>query len=174
MQRPLGDGTIADVTQEPIYVRSSPRSMQGAMLYENEKDAAERPLQASTASQQHEDEATRTDPDYRLSLFDTDEKAAKENWDAETKQLVEETFLRKAKTTPNAVMVVQTKPIPAPFPNYDEWVGDPSDLVLMLADQGHDLERVLFYEMRFGPNRPEVVQALEAGVAAWKAVSVSA
>ena len=113
-QRPLGDGTSRSPRSRSTS--SSPRSSRAAMLYENEKDAAERHFNFHGITQ-HEDEATPVDPDYRLSLFDTDEEAVEKNWDAETKRLVEETLVRKAQTTPNAVMLVQTQAHPRALPH---------------------------------------------------------
>jgi hypothetical protein len=170
-QRSLGDGNI-EILQDPIYAVFTP-VQQGGFLYENEKDEAERHFKFNGRTQ-HQDEATPTDVDDRLSIFDTDEEAEKQGWDAETKALVEDTFTRKAVSSPNAILIVQTTAIPAPFPNYDTYTGEMEDLVLMLVDQGHDLERVLHYERTFGRKRPEVIQALESGIEAWKMVSVSA
>jgi hypothetical protein len=170
-QRSLGDGNI-EILQDPIYAVFTP-VQQGGFLYENEKDEAERHFKFNGRTQ-HQDEATPTDVNDRLSIFDTDEEAEKQNWDAETKALVEDVFTKKAVSSPNAILIIESTPIPAPFPLYNTYTGTPEDLVLMLAEQGHDLERVLHYERTFGPKRPEIIEALEAGVEAWKAVSVSA
>lgn len=169
--RALGDGGV-EITQEPVYAVFTPIA-DGAFLYDNEKEAAERHFSFPGLTQ-HEDEATPSDPAYRLSVFDTDEAAEKNEWDAETKHMVEDTLQRKAVTAPQNIMVVETTPISAPFPAFDAYAGDPDELVLKLAEDGHDLATVLHYERTFGPKRPEVIEALERGVEAWAAVSVSA
>jgi hypothetical protein len=170
-QRALGDGGV-EVTQEPIYAAFTPVE-QGGFLYEAEKEAAERHF-SFPGRTQHEDQATPSDVAYRLSVYDTEEEAAKNGWDAATKELVEDTFRRKALTAPESVMVVEVTPIPAPFPAYDTYAGDPADLVLKLAEDGHDLATVLHYERTFGLKRPEIIAALEQGVEMWAAVSVTA
>jgi hypothetical protein len=170
-QRALGDGGV-EVTQDPIYAAFTPVE-QGGFLYDAEKEAAERHF-SFPGRTQHEDQATPSDVSYRLSVYDTDEEATKNEWDAETKHLVEETFRRKALTAPQNIMVVEVTPIPAPFPAYDTYAGDPAELVLKLAEDGHDLATVLHYERTFGPKRPEIIAALEDGVETWAAVSVTA
>jgi hypothetical protein len=170
-QRSLGDGSI-EILQDPIYAVFTP-TQQGGFLYENEKDEAERHF-SFRGRTQHEDEATPTDVIDRLSIYDTDEEAEKQGWDAETKALVEDTFTRKAVSSPNAILIISSTPIPSPFPNYDTYTGTPEELVIMLVEQGHDLERVLHYERTFGPKRQEIIEALEAGVEAWKEVTVGA
>jgi len=170
-QRPVGDGGVV-VTQEPIYAVFTPAEG-GAFLYENEREEAERHFKFNGLTQ-HEDEATPSDPIYRLSVYDTDEEAEKNLWDDETKAIVEEVLTRKARTAPNAIFIVESTPIPAPFPTYDTYDGDPAQLVLTLADQGHDLAQVLHYERTFGPKRPEIIEALEIGVETWAPTSVSA
>lgn len=170
-QRALGDGGV-EVVQDPIYAVFTPIDG-GGFLYENEKDAATDHFKFHGLTQ-HEDQATPSDPAYRLSIFDTREEAEKNEWDAETTKLVEDTLVRMAALSPNDLLVIETTPIPAPFPAYDTYAGDPGELVLQLIDQGHDLERVLHYERTFGPKRPEIMSALELGVETWAKVSVSA
>jgi hypothetical protein len=170
-QRPVGDGGVV-VTQEPIYAVFTPAEG-GAFLYENEKEEAERHFSFHGLTQ-HQDEATPSDPIYRLSVYDTDTEAERLNWDADTKELVEETLRRKARSTPNTILIIESTPIPAPFPAYDTYDGDPGELVVMLADQGHDLAQVLHYERTFGPKRQEIIEALELGVETWARMSVSA
>jgi len=170
-QRALGDGGVT-VTQEPIYAVFTPVDG-GGFLYENEKDAAVAHFQFHGLTQ-HEDEATPSDPIYRLSIYDTDEEAEKNEWDAETKHLVEEALVQSARMNPQYLLLIESTPIPAPFPAYDTYSGDPATLVIRLAEDGHDLERVLHYERTFGPKRPEIIEALEAGVETWAAVNVTA
>ena len=169
--RALGDGGV-ETTQEPIYAIFTPVE-QGGFLYENEKDAALRHFDFHGLTQ-HEDEATPSDPMYRLSVFDTDEEATKNEWDSETKHTVEDALTNQTRIAPNTIMLVESTPIPAPFPAYDDYTGDPGELVIKLAEDGHDLERVLHYERTFGPKRPEIIEALELGVETWARVSVSA
>jgi hypothetical protein len=169
--RALGDGGV-EITQDPIYAVFTPIE-QGGFLYENEKQAAMDNFKFHGLTQ-HEDQATPSDPAYRLSIYDTEEEADKNEWSAEDKHTVEETLIRMAALSPNDLLVIETTPIPAPFPAYDTYAGDPADLVIKLAEDGHDLERVLHYERTFGPKRPEVIEALELGVETWAAVSVSA
>jgi hypothetical protein len=169
--RALGDGGV-EITQDPIYAIFTPVE-QGGFLYENEKDAAERHFSFPGLTQ-HEDQATPSDVSYRLSVYDTEEKAVEDNWDAATKELIEQTLIQQSRLAPDSLLVIETTPIPAPFPAYDTYAGDPADLVIKLAEDGHDLERVLHYERTFGPKRPEVIEALELGVETWAAVSVSA
>jgi hypothetical protein len=169
--RALGDGGV-EITQDPIYAVFTPIDG-GGFLYENEKDAALKQFKFHGLTQ-HEDEATPSDPIYRLSILDTREEAEKNNWDAETLKLVEETLVRQATLTPNDILVIEATPIPAPFPAFDTYEGDPEQLILTLVDQGHDLERVLHYERTFGNKRPEIIEALEIGIDTWAKVSVSA
>ena len=170
-QRSLGDGSI-EITQDPIYAVFTPVE-QGAFVYDNEKEAAERHFSFSGLTQ-HQDEATPSDTNYRLSIFDTDEQALKDGWDAETKALVEDTLRRKAVSAPQNILIIESTPIPAPFPAYDTYAGTPEDLVLKLAEDGHDLSQVLHYERTFGPKRPEYIEALEVGVETWAKVHVTA
>jgi hypothetical protein len=170
-QRALGDGGV-EVTQDPIYCVFQPAE-QGAFIFENEKEAAERHFSFPGLTQ-HEDEATPSDPIYRLSVFDTDEAAEKEGWDAATKAEVEQTLMRKSQTAPQNILVITDTPIAAPFPRYDEFVGDPDELVLKLAEDGHDLDRVLHYERTFGQRRVDVIEALERGIENQAATHVTA
>lgn len=169
--RALGDGGV-EITQEPLYAVFTPVE-DGGFLYESEKEAAERHFSFPGLTQ-HEDEATPSDPTYRLSIFDTDEEATKNEWSAEDRQLIEDTLQRMAQLAPDSLLVIQSTPIPAPFPAYDEYAGDPEDLVVKLVEDGHDLGRVLHYERTFGPKRPEVIAALELGVETWASVNVTA
>lgn len=169
--RALGDGGV-EITQDPIYAVFTPLDA-GGFLYENEKAAATDHFKFHGLTQ-HEDEATPSDPTYRLSIYDTREEAQKNEWDAETQKLVEDTLVRMSTLSPNDLLVIETTPIPAPFPAYDEYAGDPGELVISLVQQGHDLERVLHYERTFGQNRPEIIEALELGVETWATVSVGA
>lgn len=170
-QRPLGDGTI-NVTQEPLYAVFTPVEG-GGFIFENEKEAAAKHFSFHGLTQ-HEDEATPSEPDYRLSVYDTDAEAEKHGWDAETKAEVEAVLVRKAQTAPQNILLVKTTPIPAPYPAYDSYVGDAEQLVYKLVEDGHDIPTVLHYEREFGPKRPDVIEALEVAAEALGAVTVTA
>ena len=152
-QRALGDGGV-EVVQEPIYAAFTPCE-QGGFLYENEKEAAEKHFRFYGLTQ-HEDEATPSDPIYRLSIYDTDEEAKKQGWDVDTKDLVEATLTHSSQLAPDSILVIESTPIAAPFPAYDSYDGDIDQLVITLVEQGHDLERVLTYERNFGQRTPRV------------------
>jgi hypothetical protein len=169
--RALGDGGV-EVTQEPILAVFAPLD-QGGFLYDNEKEAAEEHFNFHGLTQ-HIDEATPSDPAYRLSVFDLDEAAEREGWDEEAQELVKETLLRKAERSPQSILIITSTPIEAPFPAYDSFEGDPEQLVIKLIEDGFDLERVLHYERAFGPKRPEIMDALEEGVEALARINVSA
>jgi hypothetical protein len=169
--RALGDGGT-EIVQDPIYAVFTPIE-QGGFLYENEKEAAEAHFSFHGLTQ-HEDEFTPSDVSYRLSIFDTDEAATKEGWDAETKATVEKVLSSKAQSAPGNIMLVATTPITAPFPAYDEFDGDPEQLVVKLMEDGHDLERVLVYERNFGKNREDIIEKLNEGIEAIAAVNVPA
>jgi hypothetical protein len=169
--RALGDGGV-EITQDGIYAAFTPVDG-GGFLYENEKDAAAKHFNFHGLTQ-HEDQATPSDPAYRLSIYDTDEEAEKLEWDAETKNTVEEKLKTQARLAPNDILIIESSPIPAPFPAYDTYAGDPTELVLKLVEDGHDIERVLHYERTFGPKRPEIISALEVGVETLATVNVSA
>jgi hypothetical protein len=161
-----------EITQNPIYAVFTP-VQQGGFLYENEKEEAERHFSFKGLTQ-HTDEATPSDPIYRLSVYDTDEAAEKDGWDAETRELVESELERKAQSAPQNILIVHTTPIETPFPNYDSYSGDVDELVVKLVEDGHDLAQVLHYERHFGKKRPEVIDALEEGVETWAAVTIKA
>lgn len=112
---------------------------------------------------QHQDEATPVDPSYRISTFDT----SKQNWEPEQRHAIEEWLKVKAVGNPDFFIVTDT-PVPKPFPRYDEWTGPAMELVERLYSDGYDLEQVLLYETRFGPNRPDIVEALTDAVESLK------
>jgi hypothetical protein len=71
-------------------------------------------------------------------------------------------------------LIVDTTPIPAPFPAYDAYEGDTQTLIVRLIEDGHDVEQVLYYERVFGPKRPDVIEALEEAVEVKKEMVVTA
>lgn len=120
------------------------------------------------------DQASPTDPSARLAVIDTDEFAQKENLSAEDKALVERRLMEVCQATPGDLFMVTSKPVEAPFPRYDSFDGDPEQLAVKLAEDGFDLEQVLYYEQSFGPNRPEVVEALQTLIGLEQEQTVSA
>ena len=170
-QRSLGDGSI-EITQEPIYARFRPM-VDGAFVFENEEAQARRQFNFHGNTQEL-DQATPSNPLDRLALYDTDEEANAEQWDAETKLMVETKLMQIAQTTPGDLLVVSGTPISAPFPRYDAFDGDPEQLVMKLAEDGFDLDQVLYYEQVFGPKRSEVIEALQEMIELEKEHTVSA
>jgi len=168
----LGDGGV-EVTQEPIYCEFLAVGA-GAMVYENEIAAALKHFEFR-GNTQGQDEATPTDPMLRLAIYDTDEMAQVNGWDADTKTLVEERLIWNCNTSPSECLLVMDTPIAKPFPAYDEWDGpDPEMLIVRLIEDGHDLPLVLHYERTFGPKRPEIIEALETTIELQKESVVSA
>jgi hypothetical protein len=170
-QRSLGDGSI-EITQEPIYARFRPLR-DGAFIFENEEAQAVKTFDFRGNTQEL-DQATPTDPLQRLALYDTDEEAEREQWDRETREVVERKLIEITRESPNDLILITTHPIEAPFPRYDGWEGSAKDLVARVMEDGFDLEQVLYYEMTFGPKRLEVVGTLEAMIEVEKEQTVNA
>ena len=115
---------------------------------------------------QHEDEATPVNPAYRLSTYDTEEQALAQGWDEELKSFVEQRLL-SAKGFGRDYVLVQETPLAAPWPSYDEFVGEADELAMQVMDLGYDPEMVITYEQsKWGQNREDVVAALQAVVEA--------
>ena len=165
------DGGGVEVLQPGLYIKFTPVHS-GAMLYENERHLA---LEHFNFRGQTQDvgEAIPTDPIQRLSVFDTEEAAMQEAWSADDKALVENHLSGLAVSTPQEVLLISDTPVAAPFPNYNQYAGDPTALVVRLIEDGHDLEVVLHYELVFGPRRPEIVAALEEGVKVGRELTVA-
>lgn len=170
-QRSLGDGSI-EITQEPIYATFKSLE-EGAFLYENEEAAALKHFNFH-GNTQDIGEAIPTDPLARLSVFDTDEAAKEEGWDEDTQAEVEAKLREYAAQDPLSFLIVDTTPIPAPFPTYDAYEGDTQALIVKLIEDGHDVEQVLYYERVFGGKRPAVIEALEEAVEVKQEMVVSA
>ena len=166
---PMGDGT-RQVVQEGLYVMFTSVD-KGGMIYERERQQASAYFRFH-GSQQEQDEATPVDVIHRLSVLDTDEAAEEQDWAPEDIELVERTLAEMAVTAPNAVMMIEGTPVPAPYPAYDRWEGDAQELVLKLTEDGYDLGEVLLYEQNFGPRRPDVIEALTVGQEALKELTV--
>jgi hypothetical protein len=170
-QRALGDGGV-EVTQEPLYAKFTSIA-NGAFVYENEQTAA---LKHFTfhGNTQDEGESIPTDPLNRLSVLDTDEMAEQEGWSDEDKELVESRLLQLANDAPDQLLVVTETPITAPYPAYDRYDGDPQALMIKLIEDGHDLDKVLYYEQVFGPKRPEIIMWLEEAIEQRKLMEITA
>jgi len=170
-QRALGDGGV-EVLTPGLYIKFVSVA-DGGMVYENERIAALNHFNFH-GNTQDIGEAIPTDPLNRISVFDTDEAAVKEDWSAEDKALVEAKLTELALTTPTEILLVADTPISAPFPNYDAWDGDATALIVKLIEDGFDLEVVLAYESIFGPKREDVIEALEQGIEIGKEEIVTA
>jgi hypothetical protein len=166
---PLGDGT-RQVVQEGLYVLFQSVD-KGGMIYEKERYAASEYFDFH-GTQQEQDEATPVEMIHRLSVLDTVDDAERNDWSREDIELIETTLMGMAISSPNALMVVATTPIPAPYPAYDNYAGDAQELVLKLTEDGHDLGEVLLYEQNFGPRRPDVIEALQVANEALKELTV--
>lgn len=115
---------------------------------------------------QFEDEATPVPPAYRLSVYDTDQKAEELGWDDEIKAEVENRLLN-AKSFGRDFVLVQELALDPPWPSYDSFGGDADELAVQVLDLGYDIETVIAYETsKWGQNREEVIAALEGAVTA--------
>jgi hypothetical protein len=141
---------VETVTQEGIYLQF----VQGD-LYENELRAAEEQFKFK-GQFQHVDEATPALPTYRLSTFDT----MAQDWPDELREEVEAWLIQAARED-SSFIVIDSTPIEKPWPAFDEWPGEPSDIVVALETMGYDLQTALDYERLFGKRRPEIIAVLE-------------
>jgi hypothetical protein len=114
---------------------------------------------------QYEDEATSPEPAYRLSYFDTDEEGDEWGWDQETRELVDRRMM-EAKSYGRAFVLVPEVALEAPWPLYDSFEGDATELVLTIHQViGIPFEQVLEYEAsKWGPQREEVIEALNEAI----------
>lgn len=97
----------------------------------------------------------REDPLRRISIFDTDEKAAQENWTPEFKDEVEKSLLAGQG---EFYFVVEAPKVEKPWPAYD--TASPEDIPELAEMFGVSSIHVLAYE-RENQNRPSVIEALE-------------
>jgi hypothetical protein len=115
------------------------------------------------------DEVTPTPFIERLSVFDTEETAVREQWDARTvtdvygkttpfKEYVEKTLTERAVNHPDFRLVVEL-PAQPPWPNYMEYRGSLEQLVERLVEDGYDLLEVIRFEEQTG-HRQAVIDAL--------------
>jgi hypothetical protein len=170
-QQALGDGGV-HVTQEPIYAEFLPVHS-GAMIWENETAAAMRHFEFRGMTQE-QDEATPSDPIQRLSVFDTEDFAQAQQLSEDDKAEVEARLQQLCLEAPNECLMVTDKPIQPPFPRYDDFDGEPEQLMVKLVEDGHDLDLVLHYERTFGRKRPVIIDALEQTIEFRKEQTVSA
>lgn len=119
---------------------------------------------------QHEDEATPVEPNYRISIYDTDEEyerrlGTEEEWSLEDKELVERRLL-ESKSLGDTFVVVPEQMMELPWPRYRDFDGDATELVLAAVNVvGVPLEDVLAYETsKWGEKREEVIDALQTAI----------
>lgn len=110
------------------------------------------------------DEVTMTPIRNRLSVFDTDEEALRNDWTPEFKKEVEDFLLRRSIDHPDFRVVVQ-KPVEPPWPRYMDFRGSLDDLIRKLREDGYTLEQALEYEKAQG-QRKMVIERLEQEIAA--------
>lgn len=169
--KPVGDGGV-EVTQVGLYAEFQP-FYDGGMVFENEEAAALKHFNFRGLTQM-EDEATPTNPLTRLSVFDSDEVAKREGWDAETQAEVEAKLNDWAAQCPDEILRVSDTPFPAPWPTWDEDDRPVEQLGVRLQEMGFDFQEVLYYEKVFGPKRPEVIAMLEKAIEHSKELTIQA
>lgn len=117
------------------------------------------------------DEVTLTPLLNRISVFDTEEEALRENWDGRTivddrgerhdfKEYVESKLARRAIDHQDFALMIED-PIEAPWPRYLDFQGSLDQLMQKIVDDGYDPSAVLAYERQSG-KRPAVIERLEA------------
>lgn len=111
---------------------------------------------------QEQDEVTMVAPDYRIGVFDSELAQLNQDWTDEERLHVEADLVKYAAAFEDLIEVPRVL-IPPPWPNYDVYAGTPEQLVALLLDQGHDIERTIQYEKAM-QNRPDVLAALEIGL----------
>jgi hypothetical protein len=123
------------------------------------------------------DEVTPTPFLDRVSVFDTDEEAAREDWEGKTftdprgnvwpfKDYVEDVMSKLAVNHPDFRQIIQ-RPAEPPWPNYLQFRGPLERLVEKLVEEGFDLREVLRFEQETG-HREAVIEALQARLAQQK------
>ena len=105
------------------------------------------------------DEVTPTPLLDRISVFDTDEEAARGKWQPEFKLKVEERLAEINLWDPEFTEVFALK-VPPPWPNYMDWSGSLEQLIATLVMQGHNLYEVIEFERQTG-HRQAVIDALQ-------------
>lgn len=158
-QQGMGDGSI-NVTVQPIYATFD----HDALVYENELERAKKVF-SFKGQYQHLDEATPVDPSYRLSVFDSIAAQVKNHWTDEEREMVEKELIRKEKITGDFFLSDET-PIRKPFGKWEDETIPAYKLVAMLVETGGDLEEAFAYESNFGQKREDVLEAIQATMAA--------
>lgn len=116
------------------------------------------------------DEVTPSPLVGRISVYDTDEEAIREDWEGRTvhdargnehdlKQWVERVLSERAPNHTEFRQVEEIALLP-PWPNYLQYKGSLEQLITKLRDDGYELSYALSYERQIG--RPQVVAAIEA------------
>jgi len=95
------------------------------------------------------------DPMRRVSIYDTDQAARFNDWDAETKAEIEQNLLEGQNEW---YFVLEDLRATKPWPTYDKQT--PKQIIETAAVIGADLEAVIAYE-RENKNRPTLVSELE-------------
>jgi hypothetical protein len=145
---------MAKILQDPIYARFAPDR-----LTHIDREVALQTWQNWNGSYQELDEVTTVPPDYRIGVYDTDEAAAQNGWDEDTKRFVDESLVEYAVRFEDIAIVPKTL-IDPPWPNYDQFKGSVPALMRKLVEEGHDLQSVLDYENAV-QGRGKIVQAIE-------------
>jgi hypothetical protein len=140
------------VTQEGIYA-----SFERDIVQPHEREMALGSFNFR-GQYQERDEVNKVDPDYRISVWDSDRVAEREDWSPELKEWAEQRLLS------NPMHGVDFIHVPAliiapPWPTYDSYRGTPENLVKKLVEDGHDLEEVLAYELEHR-NREKLTTAI--------------
>lgn len=118
------------------------------------------------------DEVTPTPILDRVSVYDTDEEAIRNNWEGQTVKDERgnvhdlKTYI-EAKLSERAVRhtefrQVEAIPVEPPWPNYLQFRGTMEDLIGKLTADGYDLGHAVRYEQQLG--RTQVVEALQAEI----------
>ncbi len=116
------------------------------------------------------DEVTMSPLISRLSVFDTDEEAAREGWEGQTltddrgvehdkKEYIERVLSERA-VNHQDFRQIEEEPVPMPWPNYLQFEGSLEQLLQKVVDDGYEIGAVLAYERQQG-KRPAVIEALE-------------
>lgn len=109
---------------------------------------------------QEQDLVTIVEPDARISAFDSRLAQAQNGWTDEERELVERELIENARRLPEDLIVMEEIRLAPPWPNYDRFTGDVSQLLMKIEDDGYDLDATLAYE-RENQNRSDVIYMLE-------------
>jgi len=112
---------------------------------------------------QEEDMVSIVSPDYRISAFDSRLAQVEHGWTDDERELVERVLLRECELMPQDLFVIEEARAEPPWPNYDSFAGNRTQLLKKLVEDGFELSEVLRYEQET-QNRPEIVAMLEKAV----------